>query len=200
MNLWDLNKYMNISIFNYFFSFAHQNLLVDQIIIFLANGFSIVLMLSGVLYVMYHNEGKFSPIQNYQIFSIRMKEIFVFCSTGVFSWFAVSFLKSIFSMPRPYEVLDITPLFTYGTMDSFPSGHAAVFGALAFGLLFLHRSRGSILFAILSVFVLLARVVSGIHFPVDIITGIFVGFLIAYFFHRLFRPIIYKKAISSRNH
>lgn len=191
---------INISIFNYFFGFAHQSLLNDQIFIFLANGFSVILMLSGVLYVMYHNEGRFSPIQNYEVFSIRMKEIFVFCTTGVFSWFAVLFLKSVFAMPRPYEILEITPLFTYGTMDSFPSGHAAVFGALAFGLLFLHRSRGSILFAVLSVIVLLARIVSGIHFPVDIIVGIFVGFLIAYFFHRLFRPIIYKKAISFRKH
>lgn len=191
---------MNISIFNYFFSFAHQSVLGDQIIIFLANGFSVILMLSGVLYVMYHNEGKFSPIQNYEVFSIRMKEIFVFCATGVFSWFTVSFLKTIFSTPRPYEILDIMPLFTYGSMDSFPSGHAAVFGALAFGLLFLHRSSGSILFALLSVIVLVARIVSGIHFPIDIIGGILIGFLIAYFFHRLFRPIIYKKAISFRKH
>lgn len=189
---------MNISIFNYFFSFAHQSLLSDQIIIFLANGFSVILMLSGVLYVMYHNEGKFSPIENYETFSIRMKEIFVFCTTGVFSWFTVSFLKTIFQTPRPYEILDITPLFNYGTMDSFPSGHAAVFGALAFGLLFLHRSLGSVLFAILSIIVLIARIISGIHFPVDILFGIIVGFLIAFFLHKLFRPIIYKKAISSR--
>ncbi|MBP7846271.1 MAG: phosphatase PAP2 family protein [Candidatus Pacebacteria bacterium] len=191
---------MNEKIFYYFFNFAHQSLLVDQLVIFLANGFSVLLMLSGVLYVMYHNEGKFSPIQNYEVFSIRMKEIFVFCSTGIFSWFTVSFLKTIFSTPRPYEILNINPLFTYGTMDSFPSGHAAVFGALAFGLLFLHRSAGSILFAILSLVVLLARIVSGIHFPIDIAGGALVGFLIAYFFHRLFRPIIYKKAISFRKH
>lgn len=191
---------MNEKIFYYFFNFAHQSLLVDQLVIFLANGFSVLLMLSGVLYVMYHNEGKFSPIQNYEVFSIRMKEIFVFCSTGIFSWFTVSFLKTIFSTPRPYEILNINPLFTYGTMDSFPSGHAAVFGALAFGLLFLHRSAGSILFAILSLVVLLARIVSGIHFPIDIVGGALVGFLIAYFFHRLFRPIIYKKAISFRKH
>lgn len=191
---------MNEKIFYYFFSFAHQSLLGDQIIIFLANGFSVLLMLSGVLYVMYHNEGKFSPIQNYEVFSIRMKEIFVFCSTGIFSWFTVSFLKTVFSTPRPYEILDIIPLFTYGSMDSFPSGHAAVFGALMFGLLFLHRSFGSILFALLSVVVLIARIVSGIHFPIDIIGGVLIGFLIAYFFHRLFRPIIYKKAISFRKH
>lgn len=187
---------MNQTIFNYFFSFAHQNLVTDQIIIFLATGFNAMLIASGVLYIMYHHEGKFSSIENYKILTVRMREIFLFCTTGIFAWFIVMFLKDIFATPRPFEILDISPLFYYGSMDSFPSGHAAVFGALSFGLLFMHRSFGAILFTVLSLFVLLIRMVAGIHFPIDILGGILVGFLVSYFIHVLFRPTILKKSTT----
>lgn len=190
---------MNQSIFNYFFNFAHQNLFQDQILIFLANGFSILVFISGVLYVLFHQEGKISLIEDRKTFSNRMREIFVFCATGILSWFFAILLKRIFASPRPYETLDIIPLFYNGSMDSFPSGHAAVFGALCFALIFMHRSFGVALFVLLSILALLSRIATGVHFPVDILAGLFIGFLIAYLIYVIFRPVIYKKSMVSKN-
>ncbi len=189
---------MDQKIFNYFFSFAHQNILQDQALIFLANGFSVLLFISGVLYVLYHHEGKFSAVQNRQVFSRRMREIFVFCTTGILSWVIVVFLKRVFDVPRPYEALDINPLFHQALGDSFPSGHAAVFGALCFALLFMHRSFGVFLFTFLATIALLSRIATGVHYPVDILAGLVVGFLVAYLVYVIFRPTISKKSITSR--
>lgn len=190
---------MNQSIFNYFYSLAHNNVGNDQLIIFLATGFNGILIALGILYVMFHKEGRFSVIEDRHTFSNRMREIFIFCTTGIFSWFVVLLLKRLFTDPRPFEALSILPLFNYGGMDSFPSGHAAVFGALSFGLLFMHRSVGAIIFTILALAALLSRIAAGIHYPIDILVGLLVGLVVSYLIHVLFRPTIVKKAMVSKN-
>ena len=61
---------------------------------------------------------------------------------------------------------------------SFPSGHATFFSALATALYFYHKRLG-LWFGLGAVIIGLARIISGIHYPADILTGFGLGMLIA---------------------
>jgi membrane-associated phospholipid phosphatase len=70
-------------------------------------------------------------------------------------------------------------------IQSFPSGHAATAAVLALGLSFLYP-RGRWLFAFLAAMAMLQRVVSGAHFPSDVLAGGALGCLaFAFCSHRL---------------
>ena len=77
---------------------------------------------------------------------------------------------------RPFAVLpDVhllvpTPL----TAHSFPSSHSAIAFALAFAVLLARRSYGLALL-VLAVGVAFGRVFVGVHYPLDVVAGIFVG-------------------------
>ena len=71
-------------------------------------------------------------------------------------------------------------------MDSFPSGHAMFFGALAMSLYFVQKRIGYMYFVV-ALIVGLARVASGVHFPIDIFVGYILGILIAIIFKLILR-------------
>ncbi len=81
----------------------------------------------------------------------------------------------IFPTPRPYEVTGITPILRNMKGDpSFPSGHTSVVIAFA-ATIFLKYKKLGIVFLLLAVLIGVSRVIGGVHYPVDILGGIFVG-------------------------
>ena len=62
----------------------------------------------------------------------------------------------------------------HGTDNSFPSDHASVAFAVAFAVLIFHRRLGTLLLAG-AVGVGLDRIVVGVHYPIDVLTCVFVG-------------------------
>jgi undecaprenyl-diphosphatase len=106
-------------------------------------------------------------------------------------------------MPRPFIALpDVHLLINKTGLDSFPSGHATFFAALAISIYFYHTkgpeqlvpsgvegSRGKKLGLILGFFALLiglARIIGGAHFPVDIFGGYLLGIGISVLTYKLF--------------
>jgi len=80
---------------------------------------------------------------------------------------------------RPYTQLPHALLLVHRSIDaSFPSDHATMAGAVAAGLLCVHRrlGAGAVLAALLMAF---ARVYVGAHFPIDVLAGLAVGALVA---------------------
>ena len=85
---------------------------------------------------------------------------------------------------------NIRPLFPE-TGFAFPSGHATFFAALAISIFFLNKKVGYI-FIFFALLIGLARIMAGVHFPIDILGGFILGSLVAY----LFGCIFYKKCIE----
>ncbi|MFZ0820901.1 MAG: phosphatase PAP2 family protein [Candidatus Acidiferrales bacterium] len=62
--------------------------------------------------------------------------------------------------------------------SSFPSDHAAMFLGLATGLYLVSRRMGIAMYIYTSIFILLPRVILGIHYTSDIVVGALIGILV----------------------
>lgn len=80
------------------------------------------------------------------------------------------------STPRPFVSLDIVPLVDHQADESFPSRHAAMAAVLSLPYLYF-KSKWSTLFLTLMLWVGIARVYVGVHYPLDIIGGFAVGII-----------------------
>ncbi|MGL4606093.1 MAG: phosphatase PAP2 family protein [Eubacteriaceae bacterium] len=98
--------------------------------------------------------------------------------SGIF----VNFIaKPIFDRPRPFSVYDIQLLLPPPKNYSFPSGHAASVFAFVWAYFITRRDfwRWALLgFAILVSF---SRLYLFVHYPTDVLAGIFLGIFFAYF-------------------
>ena len=85
---------------------------------------------------------------------------------------------------RPFhEVSAHVTLDTSRLFDSFPSDHTAIAFAAATTIFFASRMRGNIAL-ILALFIGVARVITGVHYPTDIVGGIFTGCIAAWIVRR----------------
>ena len=62
----------------------------------------------------------------------------------------------------------------HGADNSFPSDHASVAFAVAFAVLVFHRRLGILLLAV-AVGIGVDRIFVGVHYPIDVLTSVFVG-------------------------
>lgn len=95
--------------------------------------------------------------------------------------YVMELLKLFFDMPRPFEV-DPSVLRSQAAADtaggsSFPSGHALsamVFWGLAAS--YVRRSWFSLVAALIVGLVAVSRIYLGVHFPIDVVAGLVLGF------------------------
>lgn len=78
--------------------------------------------------------------------------------------------------PRPFVAHDLKPLIFHREDASFPSRHTSVMAALAFAYTF-YKSKFTILFLILLLWVGISRIYVGVHYPLDIAGGVAVGII-----------------------
>jgi undecaprenyl-diphosphatase len=85
-------------------------------------------------------------------------------------------LGQLWYHPRPFadHPKHTLLLVHHGADNSFPSDHASVAFAIAFAVLIFHRRLG-ILLLVVAVGVGLDRIFVGVHYPIDVLTSVFVG-------------------------
>jgi undecaprenyl-diphosphatase len=109
------------------------------------------------------------------------KEVALHALAGaLFAWALAQMIKSLFPSLRPFEINGLTPLtLTVPAGSAFPSSHAATSFGMAFAV-WLHNKKIGTLFLIGAAAVGLGRVLSNVHFPLDVLGGSAVGVLAAY--------------------
>ncbi|MDP3725155.1 MAG: phosphatase PAP2 family protein [Nanoarchaeota archaeon] len=181
---------MDISLFNFLYSFAHRSPLFDALIVFFG---SYIPFLLGIAFFL-------AP---FFCFSDWRKRMFLFLglalsallSRGLF----VPLIRFAYHRPRPFVAMDLDALITSSSF-SFPSGHAILFFALSFFLLFFAKKAG-VLFLFASLVVSLFRVVAGAHYPSDILGGMVLGALAAFIvFQLLPSRAIFPRSIPTEDH
>lgn len=169
---------MNISLFYFLYSLTFQYQWLDNVIWFFAVPFIyIMIVFVFVFFLIHYDFLKTKDIRT--LVRSRGKEIFlVFFSAG-FAYAISYLLKMIIHTNRPFIALtDVRSLFME-TGYAFPSGHSATISALAFAVFFKHKKLGYICM-VAALLIGLARIASGVHFPIDIIGGYSIGFLVAF--------------------
>ncbi len=174
---------MNNEIFYFFHSLAHQSIIGDNLIIFIASYLQYLVVIFAVIFLLTHDE-VLVPSSPFKEFKKKWKEILLVFFSGTLAWVFALIFKISFKISRPFfELEQVTPLF-YPLDYAFPSGHATFFFALAFALFFNHKKIG-IFFLFFATLISIARVMAGVHFPLDIIGGLFLGFIISFVIHYL---------------
>jgi membrane-associated phospholipid phosphatase len=190
---------LNTQIFFIFYNLAHQSKIFDALAVFIAKPFPNLVILLAVIFLLFHHEvlsfknrlGNEAIWDSFRILKQKWKEIVLVFFSGIFAWGIAHVIKVIVQSPRPYLVLEnVFPLLAK-TDFSFPSGHATFFMALATAIFLSHKKAGY-LFGFFALLIGLARIITGVHFPVDILGGYILGALIAYLV-RLFYDRINKK-------
>ncbi|MEK7572262.1 MAG: phosphatase PAP2 family protein [Patescibacteria group bacterium] len=177
---------MNDNIFFFFYNLSHQSNFFDRLVVFFADTLPYIVILAAIIFLLFHHEvltfkklNKNPPDQITPVIRTRWKEIVLVFFSGIFAWCIAQVLKILFHTSRPFtEFLQVNPLFLENDY-AFPSGHATFYMALAFALFFSHKKIGYI-FMFIALLIGVARIIAGVHFPIDILGGFILGALIAY--------------------
>ena len=103
------------------------------------------------------------------------------------TWVVVWSIKVLVAHPRPFiTIADISPLVSAAPFESFPSAHAAFAMTIAIAVLPYHKRLGQLLVAFAFI-VGLSRLYVGVHYPIDVVAGLLIGFLIPTVIHRVFK-------------
>lgn len=175
----EINYWIFHILHNLTFYFPQINVLVYII----AERIDMYVVLLGVFFILIHRHG--TQLNRPMLLSRTSLLEGIYTCLGIsIAWLASFLMKASFAIARPFiEFSDIIPLFLYGGNDSFPSGHATLFAALAVAIYLHHRKVGAV-FIFFAFCIALARVISGVHFPIDIIVGWILGGGISYLVYR----------------
>lgn len=175
---------MNDKIFFFFYNLAHQSVFFDRLVIFTAEIFPYIVVFLAGIFLLFHRE--VLPSQNpLREFLKKWKEITLVFFSGFFAWLLAYILKFLVHTGRPFDIFPQVASLIPETGYAFPSGHATFFMALAFALFFNHKKIGY-LFILFALLIGLARIIAGVHFPIDILGGFILGFVIAFFLKNVY--------------
>jgi undecaprenyl-diphosphatase len=174
---------MNQAIFNLLFSLTHRSAGLDSLTVFIAQDliWFWLIILAALAIVFWRRERTLEAV----VFSL---------SAAVIAWSFSGLIKLLLASERPFINLPVgSTLLTYATPEAFPSGHATFLFALAIGVYSYNRVLGAIT-VVVALFVSVARVATGLHWPVDVVGGFFLALIVALFL----RYLITNKLLRSR--
>ncbi|MDO8466941.1 MAG: phosphatase PAP2 family protein [bacterium] len=158
----------DLAIFNFLHGFANQSALMDGLIVFFGKylAYLLILLVVGLLW--------WEKSWRHRFYKFSLLALAVIISRGIIA----EVIQFLFFRARPFVELNLVPVFNHGNVASFPSGHASVFFALAFAVFLFDKKKGS-LFLLGAFLIGVARVVAGVHWPLDILAGALIGILSA---------------------
>lgn len=173
---------MNSTIFFFFYNLAHQSSFFDKLVIFFAVYFPYVVIILAGLFLLFHHE-VLKAEEPFRVFMEKKREILMVFFSGILAWILAYVLKFLFHVLRPFDAFPQVHSLISESGYSFPSGHATFFMALAVSIFFYHKKAGC-WFMFFALLIGLARIMAGVHFPVDILGGFILGGVVAFLINR----------------
>ncbi|MFZ5559870.1 MAG: phosphatase PAP2 family protein [Patescibacteria group bacterium] len=168
---------MDVFIFEKINALAGDWKILDWIGIFLADYFQYIL---GAILIVLLFWPKKDVIKN------RIMVISVFVSVILSRLVITASIKYFYYSDRPYAVLETAKKLITESKDfqSFPSGHASIFFAIAMAVYFYNKKWGIVAF-VCAILISVARIFVGVHWPSDVLGGAVIGVIAAIIIRRL---------------
>jgi len=174
---------MNIPIFNFLYSFAFRSPVLDGLIWFLAVPFIyIIMVVIGLYFFIKYDIYKVRTIA--ELWRGKGREVIEIFFSGGLAYILAKILKMFIQTDRPFVALSNVQALFFESDYAFPSGHSATIMAIAVSVYFKNKKLGYICF-FATLLIGIARVASGVHFPIDILGGYLLGFLVAFSINKL---------------
>lgn len=177
---------MNNTIFFFFYNLAHRSIFFDYLIIFLGYIFPILILLGVCIFVLKES----NVFNKNDSVSVRLRRLIykfiIILGPAILAFLVATFLKEIIHLERSFvQFSEIKPLFSPNQEYSFPSSHATIFSALGLSMYFYNKKIG--IFLLFSALLIgFARIIAGVHFPIDILSGFLLGFIVSYILSYIF--------------
>ena len=114
------------------------------------------------------------------------QELIIYLAIPGISFVAVSIFRKCYNAKRPYEIYEFKPLIPKDTIGkSFPSRHVFSIFVIGTTLLYQYTFTG-VLILYMGCLLAAIRVITGVHFPKDVIVGGLIGILCGAFANILF--------------
>lgn len=162
MNFWSVLNARDIEAFYHIYQFGHNVEFIVKIAIFSAKKLIYWIPLHLILMWLLGTREKRKCAFNI-LFTVILGLIFSY------------FIGVFFDRPRPFIEGLVEPLILHRGSPSFPSNHALIFSIYIAHLRFFHYKFIFFIGLIFMILTCWARIFVGIHYPLDILGGIFLG-------------------------
>ena len=171
---------LNLALFHLINQYAGLNPVIDTLAIFAAEYMPVIVILAlAILWILKGNNSR--DVILYGIYAAIIGLVINYI------------IGLVYFHPRPFMIGLGTQLFQYPAETSFPSDHTTFMVSIALMLLYFKETRVyGVILLILGLIGGLARVFSGVHFPLDILGSIVVSIistLIIFRFKDRFNPL-----------
>ncbi len=164
----------DISVFNFFYQFTSTKI-IGYLSIFFAEYFPFIIGFILIILIIKTKDWR----QRFYFFSFTALSALL--GRGIIA----ETIRTFYDRLRPFVVLHLTPLINVPpTEPSFPSGHATFYFALVLPAFYISKKWGWI-FLISAIFISIARIAVGVHWPTDILAGAAIGYLSSLFIKRI---------------
>lgn len=164
----------NQSLFQTIYGLSHKHWFLDYIFIFFAEYLPYILLIYFALTIF--SEKDFRK----RVYFLSLAALSLILSFGI----VTEVMRYFFHSPRPFLELGFIPLIKDPGTNSMPSGHMMFLMPFGLALYQLNKKKG-ILFIILVAIVGFFRIVSGVHWPLDILAGLILSVPCFYLVKRL---------------
>lgn len=147
----------NVSLFFLIFNLNGQSRILDQLMIF---GATYLIFFLILLVFILGLKGETKDKKAFLIILLGLP-IAVLLVWGIHLFFIEN---------RPFVTFNFTPLITTATDASFPSRHATISALIAFSYTYF-KSKWAPIFLLVMLFIGIARIFVGVHYPFDILGG-----------------------------
>ena len=174
---------MNNQIFFSLYSLAHHSTFFDKVIIFITDPLIYIMIVLIAIYFLIDLSDLKRKI-DLKFIQEKIKNFAPVFVTGVLAWVVGDLLKFIFKIDRPFVIFTQVQNLVPESGFSFPSLHSILITALAFAVYFKNKNLGYFCFVI-ALLIGLSRIIVGVHYPLDVLGGFILGFIIAFFVNKL---------------
>lgn len=155
----------NTSLFFLIYNLSKRYPFLDSIMIF---GARYIIYLTFILMFVLAFKGGFKERKAVILALLSMPLVFLI----------IAVIHLFLMEPRPFITYHFSPLipFIWKNDPAFPSRHASMMATITFSYTYF-KSKWANLFLIFMIWVGISRIFVGVHYPLDILGGIFVGFI-----------------------